>query len=142
MRLVVDANVLVGELTRRRGQDSIAHASLDLAIAERAWSEAQHELRRRIGLMQRRGVLSPDAGDLLLATGVALANRWLTVRPVSEYEDYEASARRRIPRDPDDWPTVALALALDAAIWTHDNAFLGCGVATWTTDTLLARLTA
>lgn len=49
MRLVVDANVLVGELTRRRGQDLIAHASLDLAIAERAWDEALHELRRRIG---------------------------------------------------------------------------------------------
>lgn len=142
MRLVVDANVLVGELTRRRGQDLIAHASLDLAIAERAWDEAQYELRRRIGLMQRHGALSPAAGDFLLATGVALANRWLAVIPVSEYEDYEEPARRRIPRDPDDWPTVALALALDAAIWTHDHDFLGCGIATWTTDTLLSHLTA
>ncbi len=34
----------------------------------------------------------------------------------------------------------ALALAIEAAIWTSDNDFLGCGVATWTTDTLLTHL--
>ena len=34
----------------------------------------------------------------------------------------------------------ALALAIEAAIWTLDNDFLGCGVATWTTDTLLIHL--
>jgi hypothetical protein len=34
-----------------------------------------------------------------------------------------------------------LALALDAAIWTLDGDFLGCGVATWTAETLLAELT-
>ena len=32
---------------------------------------------------------------------------------------------RDFTRDPDDWPTVALAIALDAAIWTHDCDFLG-----------------
>jgi len=54
----------------------------------------------------------------------------------------ETVARRRIPRDPDDWPTVALALVLEAHIWTHDHDFLGCGVATWTTQTLLAEFEA
>ena len=34
----------------------------------------------------------------------------------------------------------ALALALEAAIWTSDNDFFGCGIATWTTDTLLIHL--
>jgi predicted nucleic acid-binding protein len=47
-----------------------------------------------------------------------------------------ASARERWLRDPRDWPVVASALALGAAIWTHDNDFLGTGVAAWTTDTL------
>ena len=28
----------------------------------------------------------------------------------------------------------------DAGIWTHDADFFGCGVPTWTTDTLLAYL--
>lgn len=52
----------------------------------------------------------------------------------------ETVARRRIPRDPNDWPTVALALALNAHIWTYNGDFLGCGVATWTTETLLAEV--
>jgi predicted nucleic acid-binding protein len=53
------------------------------------------------------------------------------------YAEYEDVARRRVPRDPRDWPTVALALALEAGIWTADTDFLGYGVPTWTTDTLL-----
>jgi predicted nucleic acid-binding protein len=41
--------------------------------------------------------------------------------PQSLYVSVEAIARERIPRDPDDWPTVALALVLEAGIWTHDT---------------------
>jgi len=37
-------------------------------------------------------------------------------------------------RDEDDWPVLAIALALGCAIWTEDADFFGCGVATWTTD--------
>jgi hypothetical protein len=29
-----------------------------------------------------------------------------------------------------------MAEELTAGIWTHDHDFLGCGVPTWTTDTL------
>jgi hypothetical protein len=39
-----------------------------------------------------------------------------------------------------DWPTVAASIALDAAILTADNDFLGCGRATWTVETLIAEL--
>ena len=52
----------------------------------------------------------------------------------------DAIAHKRIPRDPDDWPTVALALVLEAGIWTHDADFLGCGVPTWTVETLTAHV--
>ena len=75
MRLVVDANVLVGELTRRRGEELLAHPVLELVIAERAWDEAQHELRRRIGRMQLHGTVSASIGERLLATGFALVER-------------------------------------------------------------------
>jgi PIN domain-containing protein len=42
-------------------------------------------------------------------------------------------------------PTVALALTLGGdegrcGIWTSDQDLLGCGVPTWTTETLLAHL--
>src|ERR1700676_3121985 len=46
-----------------------------------------------------------------------------------------AGTRNRVtPRDPDDWPVVAVALLLDFPIWTEDQDFFGSGVATWTTD--------
>jgi PIN domain len=39
-----------------------------------------------------------------------------------------------------DWPTVALAMVLNAGILTGDNDFLGCGCPTWTVETLRAEL--
>jgi predicted nucleic acid-binding protein len=52
----------------------------------------------------------------------------------SIYSEYEAAARSRIAsRDPDDWPIVATALLFDCPVWTEDQDFFGCGVATWTT---------
>ena len=50
-------------------------------------------------------------------------------------EDCRRSARSRIElRDPDDWPVAAVALLLNAPIWTEDQDFFGSGIATWTTD--------
>ena len=54
------------------------------------------------------------------------------------YSALEDEARSRSMRDPSDWPLVACALALDAAVWTNDNDLLGTGVPTWTTETLPA----
>jgi predicted nucleic acid-binding protein len=56
--------------------------------------------------------------------------------PLSAYAIWEQQARERIPRDPDDWPVVATALALDRPIWTEDRDFFGCRVATWITNTV------
>ena len=44
------------------------------------------------------------------------------------------SCDRMRTRDLDDWPVVALYLALDCPLWTEDSDFFGSGVATWTTD--------
>ncbi len=83
-----------------------------------------------------------DAGqvaELLNSAFALLAVRVVHV-PESDYHPLEAEARRRIPRDPDDWPLVALALHLGGApILTLDGDFLGCGLVTWTPDTLHAR---
>ena len=61
--------------------------------------------------------------------------------PLSEYKHLEIQAKNRIPRDLDDWETVAVALFLKAGIWTQDCDFLGCGCPTWTTETLTTFLT-
>jgi predicted nucleic acid-binding protein len=90
--------------------------------------------------MIQKAVFSQKVGQDLLRNAIALAEAKVSVIPHEVYAGYETVARNRIPRDPDDWFTVALALVLKAAIWTLDNDFLGCGVATWTTDTLLTHL--
>lgn len=140
MRLVIDANVLVAELLRERGQVLVAHPALELTIAESIWDEAEYELRKRVGLMTMRGILTTDIAERLLEIALITANDRIIQIPQTIYDMHENVARSRIPRDPDDWHTVALALASDAAIWTADADFLGCGIVTWTTDTLLAHL--
>ena len=140
MKLVVDANILVAELTRKRGRILIADSKLELFIAEKPWEEVRHELRKRFVIIaERKGATSQEASELYKAA-IMLASVNVQVMPVSYYVSLEKSAKRRIPRDPDDWHSVALALVLNADIWTQDNDFLGCGVATWTTDTLIEQL--
>jgi len=56
------------------------------------------------------------------------------------YEDLKDEALSRLPRDEEDWQVVALALTLGADILTADKDFFGCGVATWTVDTLISQL--
>ncbi len=59
------------------------------------------------------------------------------------YGRFEAEARRRMSaRDEEDWPTVALALALDTAIWTQDKDFSASGVQIYGTAELLEALRA
>jgi hypothetical protein len=58
------------------------------------------------------------------------------------YAPLEREARRRIPDDPDDWHTVAVAMATKTAIWTLDQKhFFGCGMTTWNTKVLRSVLT-
>jgi predicted nucleic acid-binding protein len=140
MRLVVDANILVAELIRVRGRKLMARRELELYMAEQAWSETTYELNKRIEKMIDKGVFSQAVGKNLVQDAFALAEAKVTIVPHEVYSDYETVARNRIPRDPNDWFTVALALAIVGDIWTSDHDFLGCGVATWTTDTLLTHL--
>jgi hypothetical protein len=116
----------------------IAHPMLELRIAESIWGEGEYELRKRAKLMIVRGVLTANVAEGLLEIALITANDRIIQIPQAVYGMHENVARSRIPRDPDDWHTVALAS--DASIWTADADFLGCGIATWTTDTLLAHL--
>jgi len=140
MWLVVDANILVGELLRQRGRALFRDARLALVITDVVWGEVRHELGQRIALIERAGRVSPDAVRDLLQDALDTATFRLAVVGAREYATMEHVARRRIPRDPSDWPTVALAMTIDADIWTQDADFLGCGIPTWTTETLIAHL--
>ena len=141
MRLAADASSLVAESLRVRGEWLIAHADLTLYITEPTWSEVEHEVGRRLDAMVRHGRLLPAELEPFRANRLSLLSRHLTVVTEADYREYEIAARDRIPRDPNDWPTVALALSLGAGIWTNDYDFFGCGVPVWTTQTLLTHLT-
>lgn len=142
MELVVDASTLVAELPRMRGQRLISDGRLTLFISEHAWSETQHEVPRRLAARVRRGNLTSDGADELHADCLQLVARHIRIFPQSWYAAYQSLARRRVPPDPNDWLTVALALTLECGIWTADADFLGCGVPTWTTETLGPHLAA
>lgn len=140
MKLAVDASSLVAEALRRRGRRLIEHGDLELYIAAPTWSETVHELDRRTTTMVEHGRLEASERQALFAEVIALLRRRLRLVSEAEYGLHENLARMRIPRDPSDWPTVAVALAVEGGIWTNDCDFLGCGLPTWTTETLIAQL--
>ena len=142
MRLAADASTLVAEGMRARGRRLFAHPHLDLVVAADAWSETEHELRKRVALLvERRHLGATDATELF---DEILAAVTAHVTPVTDevYAHNLEAAYRRIPRNQRDVPTVALALTLDCGIWTADYDFFGCGVPVWVTDTLQAHLEA
>ena len=90
--------------------------------------------------MVTTGKLSREAGTDLTQVAFQLLETCTINVPQVKYSYLEIEAKERIPRDPDDWHTVALAIHLNTAIWTQDNDFLGCGCPCWTTDTLISHL--
>jgi len=139
--VVADASVLVAELLRERGRALISDPRLRVAVAEDQWSETLHELGRRVALLVAHARLTDEqASRIQEAIESLVASQVIDVIPRAVYEHMEEIARRRVPRDPDDWPPVALALAVNAGILTGDNDFLGCGCPTWTVDTLREEL--
>jgi len=141
VRLVIDASTLVGELLRERGKAHILDRRLDLYIAEPTYSEMRHELLKRQRLLVRRSGLTPHLAAALAREGFDTAKEALSVVPSEWLEPFREDALWRIPQDPDDWPSVALALALNAGIWTEDRDFFGCGLPTWRTPVLQHALT-
>ena len=140
MTLIIDANILIAELLRQRGRELLRNPQLMIYASERVVDETNYEIQKRIRHMITTGKLSKEAGaDLTQVAAELIETRIITV-PQMEYGYLEIEAKERIPRDPDDWHTVALAIHLDAAIWTQDNDFLGCGCPCWTTDTLISHL--
>ena len=76
--------------------------------------------------------------NLLLAAFRVLPIEW---QPADAYQAQQEQALRRIAaRDPDDWPTVALALSLALPIWSQDKDLQASGLQVYTTGELLDLL--
>lgn len=140
MQLTIDASTLVAESLRDRGRQLIANPILDLYIAVAALGETIHEIDERIVHLERHRHLRPERAVSLRADVRLLWSQELSLNAEEMYAAFVDEAQWRIPRDSDDVPTVALALALDCGIWTADQDFFGCGLPVWTTETLLAYL--
>ena len=127
--LVLDANILLRAVFGRRVhelleafEDEVSSYSPDVCFDDARQYIPDVSARRRIDPLPGLAVLD-ELSNIIESVDKSL------------YEDYETVARERVtPRDPDDWPVVAVALLLDFPIWTKDQDFFGSGVATWTTD--------
>lgn len=127
--LVLDANILLRAVFGKRVRQLLE--TYEDVAGFYSPDVCYQDARKYIpSLAERRG-LDPAAGLSVLDEIGRI------VEPVdrSLYEDHEKISRERVhPRDPEDWPVVAVALLLDFPIWTEDQDFFGSGIATWTTD--------
>lgn len=131
-RLVLDANILMravlGRRVRQIIETHIEHAAF--FAPDVAFSGAQRHLP---DVVRKRG------GDDE-AVAAALEVLETVARNVDQvdselYQPHREAALARIEqRDPDDWPILATAMALDCPVWTEDKDFFGTGVPTWTSD--------
>jgi hypothetical protein len=93
------------------------------------------EIARHIPGLAAKRRLDPA---LLFAALQVMPVRWT---PVADYEDRREEAEQRIAaRDPDDWPTVALALKLGLPVWSQDKDLTTAGLDVLTTGELLDAL--
>ncbi|MBI5721265.1 MAG: PIN domain-containing protein [Burkholderiales bacterium] len=129
--IVLDANILVRAVLGTRVSDLLAaHAAQAMLLApDIAFDEAREHLPE---VLAKRGK-SAEAIQAALAKLETLT-RVIVPVPGESYMPFKDRALARIgPRDPEDWPVLACALAANCPIWTEDTDFFGAGVATWTT---------
>jgi predicted nucleic acid-binding protein len=128
--IVLDANILVrgvlGSQVLRMIEtyaESVAFYSPDVCF---------HDAGRHISTLAQQRNFSPAAGFETLDRIACLVR----VVDRSLYEEFEATARKRLSRDPSDWPILAASLLLNCPVWSEDQDFYGTGVATWTTHNI------
>ena len=132
--IVLDANILVRAVLGSRVSELLAGhtAQVTFLAPDIAFDEVREHLPAILG---KRGK-SAEATKAALEKLAALAHVIVSV-PAESYLPFKDRALARIgPRDPEDWPVLACALAADCPIWTEDTDFFGAGVATWTTASI------
>jgi len=147
--LVVDANMILAALRGVRTRERLMRlqqAEVSLFLAEPMRQEVEEHLPRLIERKFTAQGFGPEEIALGLTSGQQLwknLQNTLVVLPEEAYHPLEKSARRRVPHDPENWPCVALALTLGAAIFTDNECYWGSGIAVWdssTVDVLIAEL--
>jgi len=71
MIVVADVSVLVGELLRRRGRELLLRPNLHVVVAEDQWEETEHELSRRLGILESQGRFTLNGSEPSRKSGSA-----------------------------------------------------------------------
>lgn len=127
--LVLDANILVRAVLSMKVRTLLerSFSNIRFFTPDVCFDDAEKYLPL---IFEKRKLPAESALEVL--TGIS---RIVQTVEADIYGDYREEALQRIAiRDPDDWPIVATALALNCPIWTEDSDFFGSGIATWTTD--------
>lgn len=119
----------------------LTHPTLELLMTEHCVDDAVRNLHARIDGQAAVGVVDDQAAVVLHEEAERALRAAVELIPEAVYADHQQEAAKRIESHcaPSDWPSVPLALLLGRGcdgIWTDDRDYFGCGVATWTTDTL------
>jgi len=126
--LVLDANIMLRGVLGTRVRALVEKYADDVSLlAPQSCVAEVHEYLP--SLCAKRGWRPEVALETLdaLLTGIQIVEN-------AALAELEMEAKRRVAaRDPDDWPVIALAIAINAPVWTEDPDFFGSGVATWTT---------
>lgn len=139
MNLVADASGLVGELLRIRGRQFLRHPDIDWFTTTEVAGEVEYELRRRLNILVARGRLEHGEVAALEYVALELFTDTVSLADSDVYMPARALAEARIS-DPNDWSVVALAMVMEAGIWTEDRDFFGIGLPVWNTRVLVAHL--
>lgn len=129
--LVLDANILIRSVLGSRARHILAlyRHTCAFYVAGPSVADARRYLP---GLGSKHETDLHLTSDLL--EGVL---SWVEIVDEDSFAVHQQEALARIGhRDPDDWPIIATALLLNAPIWTEDQDFFGCGIATWITATV------
>ena len=128
-RLVVDANPILAALLGGQARRVFFETSVrEFAVPEVVLSEVREHVPR----------LARKLGTMPAFLEYALDLLPLRRYPARAYRGKMAEARRRIGRrDPDDIDVLALALRLQAPLWSNDRDFERTGVEQMTTPDLL-----
>jgi len=129
-KLVLDANILIRAIFGERVYSLLRN--YEGAVEFYTPDFCIQEARAKIPEIASKRREIPELAELFL---LLVVKSVVLVVDRSLYEEFEEQARARISRrDPNDWPVVAMALLLNAPIWTEDKDFFGSGIAIWTTD--------
>lgn len=127
--LVLDANIMIRAALGKYVNPLIVKHSQDVHFVapDCAFLDASNYIPKILEKHRLNPLIALERFRLT-TEGISIADRHV-------YEALRDESLERIGgRDPDDWPVLATALALDCPIWTEDLDFFGTGIATWTTD--------